>query len=255
MLEGRLEYLYDIVDYFVIIESDRTHSGVPKALNYTANMERYRKYSSKILYFPYSPDPLTYQETESRETGIYSPNMAMKMDHDQRNYISKALKLFGPETFVMISDLDEIPSKPAISLSTNSLSIAHPAIGLQQDMFFYNLNQKQTNPWIGTVITTNRLILEKNPQWFRENRWGLAKIADAGWHLTYWFSPEKIRLKIESFAHQELNTERFTNIDSIRERINIGQDPFSRDNKLSPVNRATLNPELMAIFSKYEPKY
>ena len=42
ILEGRLEYLYDTVDYFVIVESDITHSGQKKSLNYANNIDRYR---------------------------------------------------------------------------------------------------------------------------------------------------------------------------------------------------------------------
>jgi hypothetical protein len=104
----------------------------------------------------------------------------MLMDHAQRNHISKALKLFGPEVFVMISDLDEIPSRRAINHAANNLRVNLPAIGFVQDMFYYNLNQKQVNPWVGTIMTTNRMISEKNPQWFREARWTLPHVANAG---------------------------------------------------------------------------
>ena len=53
ILEGRLEYLYDHVDYFVIVESNLTFSGNTKPLYFMNNMSRYKKYLDKVLYFPF----------------------------------------------------------------------------------------------------------------------------------------------------------------------------------------------------------
>ena len=264
LLEGRIEYLYDTVDYFVIVENDTAHGGAPKELNYAANISRYRKYQKKILYFPMSTDRTRYNwklqppKNSLPDIGTYSPSMAM--DIDQRNYISNALKLFKSTDIVMISDLDEIPNKLAIKTAIKNVNSKLPAVALIQDMFYYNLKQKQSTPWAGTIITTVGSITEKTPQWFRRNRWQLPNIRDAGWHLSYWNTIQNIQHKIKNFAHQEYNIPEFTDLEKIAERVKNGRDLFDRENApeharitFESVDRNTLPQDFLNVFSKYEP--
>ena len=44
LLEGRLEYLYNSVDYFILVESNLTHSGKAKPMIFIQNIERFKKY-------------------------------------------------------------------------------------------------------------------------------------------------------------------------------------------------------------------
>ena len=43
LLEARLEYLYDTVDHFIIVESDISHSGKIKPFYYLENQNRFKK--------------------------------------------------------------------------------------------------------------------------------------------------------------------------------------------------------------------
>jgi beta-1,4-mannosyl-glycoprotein beta-1,4-N-acetylglucosaminyltransferase len=257
MLEGRLEYLYDQVDYFVIVESDRTHSGQPKPMNYLANLPRFRKYSDKIIYSPYSPDVDKYNDELFKETGVFSPAVAMNMDEDQRRHIGKSLKLFSPTDIIIISDLDEIPSKRALRLAIGQLKTNKLAVGLVQEMFYYNLKQRQIGDWVGTVVTMNKNFAARDLQWFRDNRWNLPRIEQAGWHLSYWGSFDKIQTKILNFAHQEWRDNEYTDIDKITERVLNGKDLFNRGGSydFEPVDPATLDPELVNSFGKYQRNY
>ena len=51
ILELRLNTLYDHVDFFVIVESDVTHSGEPKKFFYEEHRERFSKFADKILNY------------------------------------------------------------------------------------------------------------------------------------------------------------------------------------------------------------
>ncbi len=42
-------------------------------------------------------------------------------------------------------------------------------------------------------------------------------------------SPEKIKLKVESFAHGEFNKEHVTDIDLIKNKVNNNKDIFNRN--------------------------
>lgn len=49
-MQIRLTTLYDVVDFFVIVESRVTHQGRPKALHYADNKRRFAKYEAKIAH-------------------------------------------------------------------------------------------------------------------------------------------------------------------------------------------------------------
>ena len=50
VLEIRLNVLYDIVDYFVITEADKTHTGRHKEYIFEQNKDRFAKFLDKIIY-------------------------------------------------------------------------------------------------------------------------------------------------------------------------------------------------------------
>ena len=51
LLEIRLNTLKDSVDYFVIVESNVTHSGQFKPLYYEENKERFKSFEDKIIHY------------------------------------------------------------------------------------------------------------------------------------------------------------------------------------------------------------
>ena len=55
-------------------------------------------------------------------------------------------------------------------------------------------------------------------------------IENGGWHFSFAISPEKIRFKMKAYGHGELNTEKFTDIDYIKKRIDSHMDVFSNTN-------------------------
>lgn len=245
LLEGRLEYLYKTVDYFIIVETDITHNGQIKPLNYANNIARYRKYSNKIFYFPYS--------TDSEKYDFSIKSTAMQMDNIQRNHIRNALKFFQPTDTVMISDLDEIPLKSAIIQAQEQLN-KNPAIAFEQEMYFYNFDQRRVANWNGTIMTQNKLIQSHNPQHYRNARNSLPSIKNGGYHLSYWNTVENIKYKIENFAHQEFNSSNYTDPSLIKERILSGNDLFDRTQgeQFVKSDRSSIDSDIFEIFKKYE---
>ncbi|MBQ2282203.1 MAG: N-acetylglucosaminyltransferase, partial [Kiritimatiellae bacterium] len=78
ILELRLETLAPVVDYFVIVEADKTHAGAAKPLVFEQNKELFAKYLPKIIYAQ-SPIP----------ENISNP---WAIENIQRNYISDVVK-------------------------------------------------------------------------------------------------------------------------------------------------------------------
>lgn len=254
LLEGRLEYLYDKVDYFIIIESNITFTGTPKPLNYLKNISRYKKYSDKIFYFPFNPDigqlDLNFDKTNPIFLN-FETSPFWKIEKMQRNHIEEALKFFDPNDIVLMGDLDEIPIKTAIDAGVEQLEKkTAAAMCLNQDLYFYNFSQKQSYPSYGTIITTNKFLQDLSSQWTRDMRSRIPQITRGGYHLSFWGDPEHISTKIKSFSHQEFNQDQFVDTDLIKQRIEAGNDPFDR-NMLIKADPNLILPEIYNIFKRY----
>ena len=255
ILEGRLEYLYDHVDYFVLVEASITQSGDDKPMNFMNNMSRYKKYLDKIIYFPfitkrsdYNYDKLPTHDRDY-ETGPW------QLENAQRNHIGKALELFPDDAIVMISDVDEIPHKDSMDVARKLFSNEWPAFHLQQLYLAYNFKNKLSNMWVGTAITTNAYAKWITPQGIRDSRHGYPAIYYGGWHLTYWGDVETIQHKIKTFAHQELNQDQFKDPEHIKERIKLGKDLFNRNNvEFVPTVENEIPTDIQIIFGNLNNK-
>tara|TARA_B100000941_G_C28384422_1_gene489195 strand:- start:51 stop:866 length:816 start_codon:yes stop_codon:yes gene_type:complete len=227
LLDFRLNVLNDYVDFFVIVEAKEDHQGNQKKLNF--NIENFKKYKHKIIYL--------VQEKILTDENIKLPKNWAKdhlRDQSQRNYISKALNQFGENDWIIISDLDEIPNPHAISKFNPNSKFSV----FKQKLFYYKFNLVSKNSyWYGSRIVVKKYL--KSPQWLRNLKVkkkflkyfkrGINVIDDGGWHFSYLKKPIDIKRKIESFAHSELNKEKFKNIENIEKSILKGTDLYHRD--------------------------
>ena len=62
-------------------------------------------------------------------------------------------------------------------------------------------------------------------------------IEHGGWHFTFMNTPENIRYKIASYAHQERNTPEFNNLTNIERMIQEGRSICGRTLRLEPWHR------------------
>lgn len=231
ILEARLEYLNDVVDYFVIVESNITHSGKPKPFHFKENEKRYERFKDKIIYHPYIFDiSQTELNFDVKLDTFDSTSAHWTVERAQRDHITQCLDRFDDESCIMISDADEIPHKDAIRFAKENLIPGIDCAAFIQKLFYYNLKTMALADWHGTVFAKVGLAKRNGTQWFRDNRehGGIPKIQWAGWHFSYFGSVNKIIEKIESFSHQELNKEYFKDPERIKQAINQGQDLYER---------------------------
>ncbi|HPI20816.1 MAG TPA: hypothetical protein PKY56_10630, partial [Candidatus Kapabacteria bacterium] len=111
LLEIRLKYLYDVVDYFVIVEADTSFNGDAKQMVFRDNIDRFEPFISKIIFVP-----ISMKNFENKK------KVAWKREEYQRNCIQKGidtLKLKDTD-LIILSDIDEIPNKDIlINLKNN----------------------------------------------------------------------------------------------------------------------------------------
>jgi|688.fasta_scaffold406643_2 beta-1,4-mannosyl-glycoprotein beta-1,4-N-acetylglucosaminyltransferase len=219
----RFNVLYNHVDYFVVVEGNKTHSGETKKKNF--NIEKFSKFKKKIIYFFISEFP------SSADRWV--------LENFQRNYIGTALKKTNIQNtdYVIISDVDEIPNLKNIKRQElNSKDI----YTFEQSTFHYKinlLNPKHT-PWYGSKLVSYKRFINLTPQLIRSYKckqyafWRVDKprnikiIKNGGWHFSYLNNINKIQYKIKSFAHSEFSGKKFTNKLKIQNKIAKLQDLF-----------------------------
>jgi beta-1,4-mannosyl-glycoprotein beta-1,4-N-acetylglucosaminyltransferase len=202
VLELRLNELNEYVDYFVIIESQKTHSGIDKDLHYQNNTDRFKSFEDKIIYVVIEdlPDKLPLHITDI-DLNWYRENF-------QRNQIKTALMQLdlSDRDIVLISDVDEIPDLSNLNL--NQIVPSDDFITCEQRWFNWSFDWEFENKfWPGTQITKWSYLNKTTPQNIRNQRYDVTKIISdglCGWHLSWFGENDKIFSKLNSFAHQEI---------------------------------------------------
>ena len=76
-----------------------------------------------------------------------------------------------------------------------------------------------------------------------------------GWHLSYFGDAKTIQNKIKTFSHQELNLEKYTNLETIQQNIINQRDIFNRADceiiKISVKDNTFLPPQWETFLAKY----
>ena len=216
VLDTRLNYLNQYVDYFVIVESSFTHRGEKRNLNF--NINRFEKFKNKIIYKVFDTAPeniinVLQHEDETAKSNKYIWN-AIYRENGQRNHIAEGIKEANDEDLILISDVDEIPNLSKIDLK----KINQKIILFKQDMFYYKFNLKLPNTeWIGTKACRKKHLI--NPQWLRnikdrkypiyrldtlfsDKKYISVKIINnGGWHFSNIKTAEEIEHKLKSYLH------------------------------------------------------
>ena len=242
LLNIRLNILNQYVDYFVIIESAETHSGIKKKLGF--DIEKFSEFRNKIIYGVIEKFPENFS--------------AWEKENYQRNYIAQFLNKADDDDFIIISDLDEIPNLENINLE----NVNEKIIIFQQRLFFYKLNFGELIPsWHGSRCIKKKNL--KNPQWLRNLKtykkykfFRLDKIyfstnyehnfrviENGGWHFTWMGDIKFIKNKLKSFAHTELNKLEINNDEFLGNCIK-NMKPLEQKQKLE-LRKLSLNKDFM----------
>ncbi len=226
LLEFRLKLLDEQVDFFVIAESNLTHSGMPKTYLFDEHKDRFAKWLPKIVYLKISQSTngLTFDPDQKK----YNPlNGSWSLETGQRSGLREAAQLMANDDIVIVGDLDEIPDPVMLK------KIKPQQLPLSVSMLFHNyyMNyqyKKKERWWNGSVLCTGSQFKENDPQIFRDNRNRYKRIKKGGWHFSYLGGYEKIKQKLLSFAHTEYSSADFTEDQYIITALEKGKDVLKR---------------------------
>jgi beta-1,4-mannosyl-glycoprotein beta-1,4-N-acetylglucosaminyltransferase len=243
LLDIRLNTLDQYVDYFVIVEGNKTWQNNYKKLRF--DIKNFPKFKNKIIYIPVVDMP--------------DGDNPYVRENFQRNCILKGLINAADEDLILISDLDEIPNLEQINKFKPEMRFAV----FKQKHFYYKINlQSQKNPfWYGSRICVKKYL--KSPQWLRDLKfkkrpfWRIDKlrlnnILDfGGWHFCNLKSPEELLYKYKNlcetndpYVFKEKIDDKYLDIDEIKKKIDTGKDLIGRDESYEKI-------ELDESFPKY----
>lgn len=245
LLELRMTVLDKVVDYFVIVEANKTQKGIYKEFNFEKCKHAFAKWAHKIIYVK----------------GQEAPECAgvddWRIENYQRNCILEGLKNCQPEDLIMISDVDEIPRpeliqeiyekplsytrkrnkglvksiyymiprlfRPNLFFKKVKDVINETAVTMEMDVYYYYLNCRSHG-----VIWTTTVVKYKNigtPQFWRNERERLPKIKNAGWHFSYLGGIKKIKEKLHSIIE---GNEQLDSDEHIEKCLAEGKDLYGR---------------------------
>ena len=251
LVELRLKYLNSIVDYFVVIESNITFTGKKKKWNFPDVLKNnLKEFAHKIQYHQLN---IKLEEIKNEESWIIDNIKGddfWRIENFQRNYIKTACKKFANDDILIISDLDEIPSKDKLSFikSCNFRVIA--PVAFEQASFHLDCNFLELEKWVGSVVATKELIDKYGPQIFRDLRKRISRFTDAGWSFSSFGGIKKVREKIESFCHEEYNKEEYKNEAHLERCIKTGSDLFGRKVKKRKVDKNFFPEDLLKLMKE-----
>ena len=239
LLEIRLNELNDVVDYFVIFESQFTFTKKDKPFNFDIN--KVQEFKDKIIYI-------------KNNDFIKSPN-PWEMEKYQRNKLFEGLKNAEDNDLIILSDLDEIPKKEAV---INAFYMCYNKkikyIRFYLKVFRYAFNNIMESQDGGGPIACRKEDISSMEE-LRHKHKGTSSIKDAGWHYSYMMSIEQMIYKLKSYSHQEYN--KWPNNDPVfmQERIKKGQSTFSHEEqsfRLIHLNRKNCPKYLLKNKQKYD---
>ena len=253
MLIYRLNVLYHIVDWFVLVESKHTHTGKETECIYelNKNTDTLEKFKNKIIHIIVEDFPFKYPNIDC------SKDQQWANENFHRNCIERGLNKLdlNADDVITITDLDEIPDPNTLSkVKTGDIRVTVNI--LEMDFYYYNLNSKINNKWQFPKIVSFG-IFKQNSLSCQNCRWLMNSpvIQKGGWHLSYFGDKFFIQNKIMNFSHQEYNNDEFTNLSKIELRMEGANDLFDRDynpiTKISAYHNDYLPPEYGGFVKKF----
>jgi beta-1,4-mannosyl-glycoprotein beta-1,4-N-acetylglucosaminyltransferase len=209
LLELRMKELWDTVDYFVVTESVCDHRGKERELILSNNLSQF-DWASEKLIVNVSDKPKTAEiswdyEQYQRLHGVeYAINTLNPMPND----------------FFLISDIDEIFNPKPIQ----EISQAGGMYMIHMPMYYYYINLFVCDWFHARACSFNSL---EDPNKLRTGKQNnLNYIYQGGWHFSFLGSPEQIKYKIDTFAHDEFDS---ISLNHIRQSIDNNTDVFGRN--------------------------
>ena len=246
LLNYRLTILNKHVDYFILVESTHTFTGIPKKLFYNENKELFKEFNEKIIHIIVVDMPFKVPNID------ISKQQQWTNEYHQRNCMKCGIDIIKDKLdendIILSSDVDEIPNPKILEeFKNNTLNLyisKEPTIiiseenntepknsplkfnelelyQLELDMYYCNLRSRRRY-WHGLKLLTYLAFKNLNLSFQKmRDMYAISPIIkNAGWHLSYFGDLDFIVNKFKSFSDTEYNNNYHLDKDRLQTNIN-----------------------------------
>ena len=245
LLEIRLIELDELVDYFVLVEATRTHTGFAKPLYFADHKSRFASFLDRIIHVVVDDLP-----DESNLDPWISEGR-------QRHCIVRGLDRAKPEDRIIVSDLDEIPRATHLRQALDRFAPDRRLFAFWCDTYVHRLNMRLAG-WVhrlSPVLLTRRHL--RSPQDLRyvqicvsKRRWTrsvagamavprvikrLGRVVwpqivwNGAWHFSSMGNSTQLHAKLAAYAHQENNVPGKYSDELLEAGLRAGRSPMCPD--------------------------
>ena len=224
LLDLRLHELYDVVDHFLIAESTRTFTGIPKPLHLLPllNTSRLRWAHPKVIHLTVPmPTPHPHHDAASH---------AWDNEANMRRAIAEHLHRSGAKggDLVLQSDVDEMPTRDTVALLRACEGYPTP-LHLNLANYQYSFAFRVPLPADG-VESWRAAVVQWRPgsSGYRHSRQSNWLLDGAGWHCSFCFRHlQAFRTKMTGYSHADRVTHpALLEWSSIQSKVCEGRDLF-----------------------------
>jgi hypothetical protein len=219
-LEIRLHELAEVVDRFVIIESDTSFTGLQKKLSFEPFEPRIAPFTTKIRYVPVGDMP--------------QHEAPLRRESWQRNTILRGIPDARENDLILVSNVDEIPRAAAVREMLRE-EVSH-IFGLELASYYFFVNYRNV---LGPESATTWTIAARRAEFdkiaphdlrhaVRHGSIPARILCGSGWHFSYLMDEAGIRRKIAALADQGFNNEAFLHSVDIQGIVLSRGDLFNR---------------------------
>ncbi len=227
----RLQYLWDVVDEFVMVEARHTHAGDDKGgLYFEKNASALMRFSSKLTRlvideFPPTPAIAPLPAVEGKK---HRNHDAWFREKYQRNIAGSYLrKRNAPSRYIVVGcDVDEIPRREILAALPERYEGLDAGLRLEMALFYYSSDWITRDKWDLPFAVNDKGMAKHSLDEYRIKPIISKTARDAGWHMSYFMTDDDMLRKIKSSAHTEHNKPEYCNLAWVRHCKNTGVHIF-----------------------------
>lgn len=231
LLEIQLEELYDVVDHFILLETERSFQNTTRKDFgcFEKNKDRFSKYLDKIIYAQFE----SYQYPKNY--GEMTPRNMRNFNYEMLKEVVRQLNLPN-DTIVLYGDCDEFPRREVIEhIRSGEIPVSSTTImNLQMPLYYFYFDYVCTShPWNGFKLVGLELFLSQpiyeNIRCLHDYQ-QLPTLTNCGWHYSYFGDVDYVLDKINTLSHVENKTKQIMDRQNIIDSMKTGRDIYFRDN-------------------------
>ena len=240
IIETRFYEYNEIIDIFIVYEDEVTFTGDPKRRTFPQLMEeRLQAFKHKIIYADGSKTRqrcLDKAAEAKRNPDINgrTRDAAFDCEISSRDsllsYVPDGIK---PDDYILMSDADQIIDEQWLR-GLRWCDFQHKCVGFEINTHHYSLHWPSYRHIVSRSACAGSHMISTNPSMEalhmnKEKRASIDGSRNHGWHLSYFGSPQFIRVKLMSYAETQTNTPPYNQLSYITDHAYRGKELLERD--------------------------